>query len=369
KKCEALHNECKEKEKEMNDLNHNIEEKLHVAKSLEEEIKNFKQDKKTIVQEVADMKEKIEKKKADISAEQNSSIQSRSRSMDFELENEEIRQRIKAGEEELLRLNIDIDARNRTLNELNTMVMFAKNIMKNIQPNDNKVNYQSIPHDYNMIDKQQEMQSVNYENKIQRLNKIIDEKDDEIRILNMDLIRTKDELFQLENKQKFQETNFNSIKISMQNEMDKLKHWLEIYENRKSAMKPHYKEALNELELKLHEQEMFYRKQIKDIDLEMKRKHYHSSFNPDDSGFLTDTTTRSGDYHYLRSSTPPTSSDYFNSNNQLRDQIQTIFRQHVDELDKCNIKYKTSLSNLKNRLHELENTTTNVEPVFNTTTY
>ncbi|CAF1509646.1 unnamed protein product, partial [Didymodactylos carnosus] len=199
----------------------------------------------------------------------------------------------------------------------------------------------------------QEMQSVNYENKIQRLNKIIDEKDDEIRILNMDLIRTKDELFQLENKQKFQETNFNSIKISMQNEMDKLKHWLEIYENRKSAMKPHYKEALNELELKLHEQEMFYRKQIKDIDLEMKRKHYHSSFNPDDSG----------------SSTPPTSSDYFNSNNQLRDQIQTIFRQHVDELDKCNIKYKTSLSNLKNRLHELENTTTNVEPVFNTTTY
>ncbi|CAF1246427.1 unnamed protein product, partial [Didymodactylos carnosus] len=130
KKCEALHNECKEKEKEMNDLNHNIEEKLHVAKSLEEEIKNFKQDKKTIVQEVADMKEKIEKKKADISAEQNSSIQSRSRSMDFELENEEIRQRIKAGEEELLRLNIDIDARNRTLNELNTMVMFAKNIMK-----------------------------------------------------------------------------------------------------------------------------------------------------------------------------------------------------------------------------------------------
>ncbi|CAF0842782.1 unnamed protein product, partial [Didymodactylos carnosus] len=50
KKCEALHNECKEKEKEMTDLNRNIEDKLHMAKSLEDDINKFKQDKKTILQ-------------------------------------------------------------------------------------------------------------------------------------------------------------------------------------------------------------------------------------------------------------------------------------------------------------------------------
>ncbi len=42
----------------------------------------------------------------------------------------------------------------------------------------------------------------------------------------------------------------------------------------------------------------------------------------------------------------------------LREQIQNIFSQHAQELDKCNSKYKTNLSNLKNRLHELENSTT-----------
>lgn len=42
----------------------------------------------------------------------------------------------------------------------------------------------------------------------------------------------------------------------------------------------------------------------------------------------------------------------------LREQIQNIFSQHVQELDKCNSKYKSNLSNLKNRLHELENSTT-----------
>lgn len=41
----------------------------------------------------------------------------------------------------------------------------------------------------------------------------------------------------------------------------------------------------------------------------------------------------------------------------LREQIQNIFSQHVQELDKCNSKYKSNLSNLKNRLHELENST------------
>ena len=33
-------------------------------------------------------------------------------------------------------------------------------------------------------------------------------------------------------------------------------------------------ETLKELEIKLHEQEMFYRKQIKDLDSEMKRKSH-----------------------------------------------------------------------------------------------
>jgi hypothetical protein len=43
---------------------------------------------------------------------------------------------------------------------------------------------------------------------------------------------------------------------------------------------------------------------------------------------------------------------------QLREQISNIFSHHAQELDKCNIKYKTNLSNLKNRLHELENSST-----------
>lgn len=44
-----------------------------------------------------------------------------------------------------------------------------------------------------------------------------------------------------------------------------------------------------------------------------------------------------------------------NDTSLLREQIQNIFSQHVQELDKCSSKYKTNLSNLKNRLHELEN--------------
>ncbi|CAF4006778.1 unnamed protein product, partial [Rotaria magnacalcarata] len=47
-----------------------------------------------------------------------------------------------------------------------------------------------------------------------------------------------------------------------------------------------------------------------------------------------------------------------NDTSLLREQIQNIFSHHVQELDKCNSKYKTNLSNLKNRLHELENSTT-----------
>ncbi len=47
-----------------------------------------------------------------------------------------------------------------------------------------------------------------------------------------------------------------------------------------------------------------------------------------------------------------------NDTSMLREQIQNIFSHHVQELDKYNSKYKTNLSNLKNRLHELENSTT-----------
>jgi hypothetical protein len=47
-----------------------------------------------------------------------------------------------------------------------------------------------------------------------------------------------------------------------------------------------------------------------------------------------------------------------NDTSMLREQIQNIFSHHAQELDKCSSKYKTNLSNLKNRLHELENSTT-----------
>ncbi|CAF1527261.1 unnamed protein product, partial [Adineta steineri] len=141
------------------------------------------------------------------------------------------------------------------------------------------------------------------------------------------------------------------VRNSMQVELDKLKHWLQIYENRKAILRPQYHETLKELELKLHEQEMFYRKQIKDLDSEMKRKHHGRP--SDDSGFFSDTTIG-------ESRISPTVDA--NDTSMLREQIQNIFSQHTQELDKCNSKYKTNLSNLKNRLHELENSTT-------TTTY
>ncbi len=80
-----------------------------------------------------------------------------------------------------------------------------------------------------------------------------------------------------------QEANADAIRNSMQIELDKLRHWLQIYENRKAMLRPQYHETLKELELKLHEQEMFYRKQIKDLDAEMKRK-YHGRTS-DDSGY------------------------------------------------------------------------------------
>jgi hypothetical protein len=79
-----------------------------------------------------------------------------------------------------------------------------------------------------------------------------------------------------------QESNADTMRQSMQMELDKLRHWLQIYENRKAMLRPQYHETLNELELKLHEQEMFYRKQIYELDTEMKRKF--SGRTSDDSG-------------------------------------------------------------------------------------
>jgi len=85
-----------------------------------------------------------------------------------------------------------------------------------------------------------------------------------------------------------QDSNADSIRNSMQIELDKLRHWLQIYENRKAMLRPQYHETLKELELKLHEQEMFFRKQIKDLDHEMKRKSTKAS---DDSGYARENTS------------------------------------------------------------------------------
>jgi hypothetical protein len=89
----------------------------------------------------------------------------------------------------------------------------------------------------------------------------------------------------MQHKVQNQDSNADAIRNSMQIELDKLRHWLQIYENRKSMLRPQYHETLKELELKLHEQEMFYRKQIKDLDAEMKKK-YHGRTS-DDSGYKT----------------------------------------------------------------------------------
>lgn len=94
--------------------------------------------------------------------------------------------------------------------------------------------------------------------------------------------RTKEDLLQMQYKVQNQEANADAIRNSMQIELDKLKHWMQIYENRKAMLRPQYHETLKELELKLHEQEMFFRKQIKDLDCEVKKKA-HGKFS-DDSG-------------------------------------------------------------------------------------
>ena len=132
---------------------------------------------------------------------------------------------------------------------------------------------------------------------------MLDEKEQELRALNMQWItyvepmpsaytrertivfrlsRTKDELLQLQHKVQNQDSNAETIRNAMQIELDKLRHWLQIYENRKDILRPQYHETLKELEIKLHEQEVFYRKQIKDLDYEMRRKSFGRS--SDDSG-------------------------------------------------------------------------------------
>lgn len=122
KKCEALHNECKEKENNLPMLVSQIDEKLTVCKSLEDEIKKLKVDKTRCLEEVTEMKEKIERKRLELARSPNE--------FDLEHQNEDLKQRIKRHELDLDRLNRDIDERNRTLNELNTMVAYAKSIMK-----------------------------------------------------------------------------------------------------------------------------------------------------------------------------------------------------------------------------------------------
>jgi len=123
KKCEALHNACKEKEQNsLPGLITQIDEKLTVCKSLEDEIIKLKLDKTRCLEEVTEMKDKIEKKRIELGHSPN----------DIELVhyNEELKQRIKRSEQDFERLNSNIDERSRTLNELNTMIAYTKNIMK-----------------------------------------------------------------------------------------------------------------------------------------------------------------------------------------------------------------------------------------------
>ncbi|CAF1254316.1 unnamed protein product [Rotaria magnacalcarata] len=341
KKCEALHNECKEKENNLPVLVSQIDEKLTVCKNLEDEIKKLKTDKTRCLEEVTEMKIKIEKKRIELAHSSND--------MELEHRNEDLKQRIRRNEQDLDRLSSDIDERNRTLTELNSMIAYAKNIMKNIQPNENHRNYKnSSSSDFSIIEQRHNQENTAYyETKIQRLTKALDDKEQDLRTLNMQLIATKEELSQMQYKVQNQDSNADAIRNSMQIELDKLRHWMQIYENRKAMLRPQYHETLKELEVKLHEQEMFYRKQIKDLDSEMKKKHLGKL--SDDSGFLSDTTI-------CDNRISPTVD--VNDTSLLREQIQNIFSHHVQELDKCNSKYKTNLSNLKNRLHELENSTT-----------
>jgi chromosome segregation ATPase len=122
KKCEALHNECKEKENNLPILITQIDEKLTVCKNLEDDIKKLKTDKNRCLEEVTEMKEKIEKKRFELARSPTG--------VELEQHSEDLKQRIKRHEQDLNRLHTDIDERNRTLNELNTMIAYAKNIMK-----------------------------------------------------------------------------------------------------------------------------------------------------------------------------------------------------------------------------------------------
>ncbi|CAF1297029.1 unnamed protein product, partial [Adineta steineri] len=131
KKCEALHNACKEKEQSsLPGLISQIDEKLTVCKSLEDEVIKLKSEKTRCLEEVTEMKQKIEKKRIELGHSSN----------DFSLEHhgQDLQQRIRRSELDLDRLNGNIDERSRTLNELNTMIAYTKNIMKNNPPNENR---------------------------------------------------------------------------------------------------------------------------------------------------------------------------------------------------------------------------------------
>lgn len=122
KKCEALHNECKEKENNLPILVSQIDEKLNVCKNLEDDIKKLRADKTRCLEEVTEMKIKIEKKRIELAHSPHD--------LEYEIRNEELKQRVKRNELELNRINSDIEERNRQLNELHTMIAYAKSIMK-----------------------------------------------------------------------------------------------------------------------------------------------------------------------------------------------------------------------------------------------
>lgn len=116
KKCEALHNACKEKEQSsLPGLISQIDEKLTVCKSLEDEVIKLKTEKTRCLAEVTEMKQKIEKKRIELGHSTGGA---------------DLRERIQRSEYDLERLNSAIEERNRTLNELNTMVAYTKSIMK-----------------------------------------------------------------------------------------------------------------------------------------------------------------------------------------------------------------------------------------------
>jgi chromosome segregation ATPase len=122
KKIETLHNECEDKEVNLRKLIAQIDEKLSVCKNLEDETKKLHVDKTRCLEEVTEMKEKLERKRLE--------LRQTSADMQLERQDDELKQRIQRHEIDLNRINRDIDERNRTLNELNSAIAYAKTIIK-----------------------------------------------------------------------------------------------------------------------------------------------------------------------------------------------------------------------------------------------